>query len=352
MLKLAVAIAALGALATSAYFVAKEERARTLADTVRERFGSGEYLAALAAAGELQQAGRTTPELEATIAETARFLVAEDTLKKARQAAEEGRYADARALLSGSEAVANPAFKYYEEAKKLYAQAEALAAGAAHKTAVTISSLEERAAAERARREQLERNKTALEGTLSEKEKTLAESRAEIQAAKEKLAASQKETEVKQAALLAEEARTKALMEQVEKESTQKFFTELKVYRDMAQKGKEQLDAAVLEITAKRDVTALLYLSQGKILLEEARVKTGELKASRTPAAHRGAVDTLLQAVSKVLEAGKHLRNAVVYIDDQGSAEFIAGLEKGKAALSAAIALFPEVSASIAPFVP
>ena len=143
---------------------------------------------------------------------------------------------------------------------------------------MVISNLEEKARAEQGKRQELEQNKKKLEGTLSEKEKSLSASKAEAAAAQERALQSQKEAEVKQAALIAEQARAKELMLQVEKESKQKFFTELRTYRDMAQKGREQLDNAAMEINAKRDVTALIYVSQGKILFEEAKPKTVELR--------------------------------------------------------------------------
>jgi len=244
--------------------------------------------------------------------------------------------------------VNNPSFKSYTEAQALLDEANAQAAGAAHKTAVAISNLEKKAKAEQGKRQELEQNKKKLEGTLSEKEKSLSQSKAETAAAKEKALQSQKEAEAKQAALLAEQARAKELMLQVEKESKQKFFTELRTYRDMAQKGREQLDNAVVEISAKRDVTSLIYVSQGKILFEEARPKTVELRNARTPPLYQGQVDDLLRAIEQFAEASKQLRNAVAYIDDSNSPDFTSGLTKGKAALANAISYLSNVTSLIA----
>ena len=348
LLKLVIGIVALAALATGGYFAVKESGTRTLARTFEERLAEGDYLAALGAAGTLREKGGTTAELEEKIAETARLLVAEDAYKKAAAALEEKRFADASALLRGSEAVSNGAFKYYEEAKKLYAEAEALAAGVAHKTNIVISALEERANREQNRRQELEQSKKELEGTLSEKEKTITESRNEIRDTRQKLEESKKEAEAKQTALVAEQARAKQLMEQVEKESKQKFINELRVYRDMAQKGREQLDNAVVEINAKRDVTALIYVSQGKILFEEAKSKAADLRSSRTPSAYEGRVDDLVKSLAQFLEAPKQFRNAVVYIEEQGSAEFTGSFSKGKSALANAVSLLGIVSDFIA----
>lgn len=336
------------ALGGGGYYAVKMYNSRTLSRSLSEHLDSGDYLAALGAAGKLKEGGAKNAALDESIASAARLLVAEDALAKAKQAAEEKRFADAGALLRASAALTDPSFRRLQEAKKLYEEVEALAASVAHKTAVTISTLEEKAKSETVKRQELEQNKKKLEGTLSEKEQSLSQSKAETAQARQSAEASRKEADAKQAALVAEQARARALMEAVEKESKQKFFNELKVYRDMAQKGKEQLDNAVTELNAKRDVTALIYVSQGKILFEEAKSRTADLRNSRTPSAYQSRVDDLIKALGEFLEASKQLRNAVVYIDEQGSAEFTVGLSKGKTALANAAALLQAVSDLIA----
>lgn len=353
--KLAVGIVALGALATGGYFIVKEQGVQTLSRTLQERLASGEYLAALAAAGKMREEGRSSPELEATITNTARLLIAEDSYKRAVKAHAEERYVDVRALLAGNETVTDASFKYHKEAAKLLAEAEAFAAGEAHKAAVTISNLEAKAGAEQKQRRELEQNKKSLESALSSKEQSLVESRSATEEAKRmaeaserEAAAAAKEAEAKQAALLAEQARAKQLMEQVEKESKQKFFNELRAYRDLVQKGKEQLDNAVTELNGKRDVTALVYVSQGRILFEEAKSKAAELRAKRTPSAYVAGVDDLVRAAGEFLESSKQLRNAVAYMEEQGSAEFAAAFGKGKTALQSGVSYLSNVSSLLA----
>ncbi len=339
-----VGLVGLTALFTGGYFITREDGVMALTKVLDERLASGDYLAALGVAGKIKENGQSTPELDQTVLQTAHLLVAEDIYHQAVKASDEGRFMDARALLLGSEAVNNPVFKYNAEAVALYNEVDTLAAGAAHKTAVTISDLKEKAKAEQGKRQVLEKDKKKLENTLSQKEKTITASKAETAVAKQRATESQREAEVKQAALLAEQARAQQLMAQVEQESKQKFFTELKNYRDMAQKGREQLDNAVTEINSKRDVTALIYVSQGKILFEEAKPKASNLRSSRTPSVYQGQVDDLLRSLEQFSEASKQLRNAVVYIEDQGSAEFTNGFTNGKNALANAISYLSSVS--------
>lgn len=347
-LKFLVSALAIVAIGTGGYYLVKAQGVRTLTQSLEEHLESGDYLAALGAAGNLRAEGKVTPELEEKISEAARLLVAEDSFKKAKAAVDEKRFADASALLKGSSAITDPSFKYLEEAKKIYEEAEALAAGVAHKTNVTIHALEEKAAAEKTKREVLEQNKTKLEGTLKEKEKKITAAEAEVKETAQRLVDSKKETEAKQAALVQEQARATALTLQVEKESKQKFVNELRVYRDMAEKGKQQLENAITEINGKRDVTALVYVSQGKILFEEAKNKASDLRASRTPTLYQSKVDDLVRSLEQFLEASKQLRNAVVYIEEQGSAEFTASFSKGKAALAKAVSDLSSVSDLIA----
>lgn len=341
LIKVVMGVIVAGAVVTGTVFVVKEHSLQTLTRSLEDNLNSGDYVAAIAAAGKIKEEGKGGEELEETIRKTARLIVAEEAYKKAKQAAEKEHWADARSLLSGSEALTDTNFAYYGEAKEIYEKAEALLAKEAHKTAVTIQTLEDKAKAEQVKRKDLEEQGKKLQSDITEREKLLTESKAETAEAK-------KQAEEKQTALVAEQARTKDLAVQVEKESRQKFFNELRVYRDMAEKGRQQLDAALSEISGKRDVTALIYISQGKVLFEEARSKVLDMKANRTPAAFAGNVNELVSALDNFLEAGKQLRNSVVYIDDQGGAEFTSATTKAKAALAGGATSLASVSSFIA----
>ena len=327
LLKVALWAVVAAVLGVSGYAAFREHGLRTLAKSFEEEVSAGDYLAALAAAGTLKKAGKANAEFDEKVAEAARLFVAEDTFTKAKRASEEKRFADAGALLRGGPALSDPSFKYYEEAKKLYAETEARAAGVAHQTAVTISSLENQAQAEKAKRAEAEKQSEQLSGALKVQQAVVSE-------AGRKLDETRKEANAKQAELLA----------QVEKESQQKFFTELRTYRDLAEKGKQQLANALTEINAKRDVTALIYASQGKILFEEAKSKSVDLRNNRTPSVYQSRVDDLQNSLINFLDAAKQLRNAVVYIDDQSSTDFTASIAKAQQALATAAALLGSVS--------
>lgn len=319
-------VAAAGAASAGIYEVAKIYSVQSLKTTVEEQIRDGNYLAALAAVGQLKDAGVNDPALADTAARTARLLVAEDAFHKAQAAAAEKRFADAGALLRGSDALL-PAFKYYDEAQALYAEVEAAAAAAAHEAAVTLLQLENKTDAEKKRRTAAEQAADKLAGTLKEKD-------AALTTAAQDLKNAQQETEAKQAALAEEQARTKALAAEMEQATRQKFFTELRTYADIAKKGKTQLDNAVLEVNAGRDVTALVYVSQGKILFEEVQNKAADLRNNRTLSPYQDRVDDLLAGLANFLESAKELRNTVVYIEERGSSNFTAAFNRGAGALA------------------
>lgn len=342
-LKFAVVVLALVFVAGGAYQIVNRYSLGTLKSAIEANLSQGNYLAALVGYNTLEK--RAPDEAVAgKIEDVTRLLAAEQDFGKAKKAAKENAWADARAILSGSDAVVNPAFKQYQEAKKLYEEAEVRAANIAEKTAVTLGALEGEAKTERAKRVNLEKNQAALEGTLQEKEKSIREAQAETLDVAQKLEQSRKEAEQKQFALTAQEARTKALMAQVEEESRQKFFNEFKVYRDMTEKGKVQLENAIGELNGKRDVTALIYISQGRILLEEVKTKASDLRSSRTSTVYQTRVDDLVKSLDQFLEAAKHFRNAVVYIDDQSSGDFTNSITKANSAFLNAAALLSGVS--------
>ncbi len=323
------------------YYISKSRSLVSLRQNIDKSIAEGDYLAALASYNVLKNAAPRDVGLQEKIAVASRFLVAEENFKNAKQAAERDDWETVRALLQVSDALTSPAFKYYEEAKQLYVTAEALAAGAVHKTAVTISSLEEKAASSELRRQALEKNKTTLEGVLSA---------TEVRAADAQKKLSETETAAKETAsqLVAEQSHTKALLEQVAKESQQKFFNELKVYRDMAAKGNTQLQNAMTEINGSRDVTALVYVSQGRILFDEAKGKVVDMRANRTPASYQARVEDLTNALGSFIDAAKQVRNAVVYIDEQSGSDFTGSIAKAKSSLSVASALLSAVSGFIA----
>ena len=337
-LKITGFVVAAGVAAGGVYEIARVYSVKSLKETIGAKLEAGEYVAAIAAYNALEKAAPKEAVAERkNLATAQRLLAAEEDLNRALRAAERAEWADVRALLRESEAIRNAAFARHREAQELYNQAEAYAAGERHEAVVELEGLKGEATSEKAKRAQAEEKGSALQNALLQKEKELGTRERELTEVKRR-------ADDTKAQLEAEEARTRELAAQVEKEVKQKFFTELKTYRDLAQKGREQLDNAVVEIQAKRDVTALVYISQGKILFEEAKNKTNDLRSNRTPSAYQSKVDDLARAFTEFLEASKQLRNAVVYIEEQGSAEFASGLNKGKTALANAASYLAGVS--------
>lgn len=341
ILKIAGFVVAAGVAAGGVYEIARVYSVKSLKETIGEKIEAGDFVAAIAAYDSLEKASpKEALSEKANMATAQRLLAAEEDLNRAKRAAERAEWGDVRVLLRESEAIRNAAFARHREAQELYNQAEAYAAGERHETAVALEELKGTATTEKSKRAQAEEKGSALQNALSQKEKELGTRDRELTEVKRRA----DDTKVQ---LAAEEARTKELTGQVEKEVKQKFFNELKTYRDLAQKGREQLDNAVAEIQAKRDVTALVYISQGKILFEEAKSKTNDLRSNRTPFAYQSKVDDLIKAFGEFLEASKQLRNAVIYIEEQGSSEFTSGFGKGKTALANSVSYLAVVSAFI-----
>ena len=330
-------------LGTGGYYVSKRVSLNSLRASVGSSLSQGNYLAALAAYNELKSSSPSEEGLQEKIAEAGRLLVAEENFKKAKEAGEREDWETARALLKESEALKNSFFSHYKEAKELYEVAEALAASAAHKTAVTIREYESKAVVEKAKREETEIARRTLEGTLKEKEKSLTAKQFEAAETGKRLVETEKAAEETKNQLTKEQARTKILLEAVANESRQKFINELRAYRDMAEKGKLQLQNAITEINGSRDVTALIYVSQGKILFEEARTKTAEFRGRAAPE-YQSRVDELTKALDIFLEDAKQLRNAVVYIDDQKSANFTGSLSQAKTFIATSESVLAGVS--------
>ena len=346
-LKITGFVIAAGVAAGGVYEIARVYSVKSLKETIGAKLEAGEYVAAIAAYNALEKAApKEAVAQKGNLATARRLLAAEEDLNRALRAAERAEWADVRALLRESEAIRNAAFARHREAQDLYNQAEAYAAGERHEAVVELEGLKGEAMSEKEKRTQAEEKGSALQSALSQKEKELGTRERELTEVKRR-------ADDSKAQLATEEARTRELAAQVEREVKQKFFTELKTYRDLAQKGREQLDNAVAEINSKRDFTALVstvsvYIGQGRILFDEAKDKTNDLRGNRTPSMYQQKVDDLVRAFSEFLEASKQLRNAVVYIEEQGSPEFAASLSKGKTALANAVSYLSSVSEFIA----
>ena len=98
------------------------------------------------------------------------------------------------------------------------------------------------------------------------------------------------------------------------------------------------MNAQRIGLESRQDVSHFLLLVPGQLqfhhLVEAALA--------------RPRVDDLIASLDQFISASKQLRNAVVYIDDQGSADFVNNFSKGKSALASAVAYLSGVSELIA----
>ena len=158
---------------------------------------------------------------------------------------------------------------------------------------------------------------------------------------------SQQEGVAKEAALRAEQARAAGLVEQVAQEAKGKVKIELRAYRDLAARAEAALQTAIVEIDAGREVTALVYVSQGKALADDARSKVTSMRAVGGTVYESRAAE-LATAAGDMVGAAKHLRTAILYIGEQGSSDFTTAFSAGKAALASGSRGLASVSAFIA----
>jgi len=343
LIKLTVGVILVSAIGGVSYKVVKNESIEKLRKALKENIDGGNYIAAVASFDELTQKGGVRENDEHEITRAKEFIAAEENFNRARKAALQDEWNDVRAILKDSVAVTDPKFKFYKEAQELYEEAEALVTGITHSTKVRLSELQDKAKIEKERREQEEKKRMEIEKNLKNAKENLESTKSKVDEKEKELSEKAKKLSEAESKLLEEKKRSENLVLEVEKENKEKFFNEIKIYRDMGDKVKIQIDLAIKDMEAKRDVSALLYLSQAKILADEARNKSVSFK-SRTPNVYLAYINDLITALDNFSDSIRNLRNAVVYIENQNSSEFISNLQNGKNLLQAGSALLDRVS--------
>jgi len=127
---------------------------------------------------------------------------------------------------------------------------------------------------------------------------------------------------------------------EAERERIAKFLNELELYIDMLANGAQNLDDAIVAINENKDASALFFLNiEAKVLFDEVNMRAEELLENRTPNDYTDNVQTLMQAVSLLIDSSRQLGVAVFYIDAQDSEEFTQFLSGGKQRKNSALQL-------------
>lgn len=296
----------------------------------RKELENGNYLTALALYSNLGNTKSWSEADQAGAEEIKRLLIAEDSFFKAEQAAKEEKWLETLVFLKESEAVSNPSFKHYSEAKSLLELAQDRVRSSEKKTQDEIAALHQSITREKATREQAEQKRSELETNLQltaqEKQKTATL----LESTKRLAEESQKKTTEIQSQFEQEQKKVQALAEAAERERFKKFVSEFAIYVDLLNKGDEFLGNTINEIDQGRDITALTLITQGRALFNETKSKAEDLRANRTPGQYIGHVDNLIRAASYLNDAAKQLGTSLLYIQEKSGSEFSRFYNEGK----------------------
>ncbi len=239
-----------------------------IAEDASEKFQAGNYLASLVGYSSVKDRAikQAVPAVEQKIEQSKELLIAEVNFQKARRAADEGNWLEAKALLAGDASMINTSFTYYQDAIDLFLEASDKVKALEQKIDAELKQLKVEAGEEKKKREHAEttiaETRAELTTTIAEKTKTEEVLRGEIQ---EKTG---------------EALKAKA---EAEAERLGKFKNELGVYISMLMKGNAYIADALTEINRAKDTTALLFVGQGKALFDEVSIRGQDILEERTP---------------------------------------------------------------------
>src|SRR3989344_5715749 len=290
------------------HVLVQSKNASNLTSAAFQSFESGDYAGSLLSFNDVKKETNESDEtVILKIEESKDLLVAKEIFEIAKKAADEGEWFEVKALLERSNATTNTSFREYQEDVALYVEASQKVRSIEKKIAQDLGALKTEAIAQKKEREGAEKKitetKKELESTLQQKEKT-------------------------EAALQAQKVETTKAKEEAEKEKNKKFGAELSVYVGMLAQGREYLDNAIVEIDNNKDATS--PLNQSKVLFSEVKEKGEDLLANRTPEAHKGQTQKLLQAVALLINAARDLGVAGLYMDNKEDTTFTNPFAQGK----------------------
>ncbi|TSC62854.1 MAG: hypothetical protein G01um101448_737 [Parcubacteria group bacterium Gr01-1014_48] len=308
----------------------EEYAVQTIRKNIETALASGDYTAALSLLGDLENTvGTSDPDLATKKSLAATLLIATANFEKAKLAAEKGEWFDVRALLRGGDSVQNESFIYHKEAVILLAFAEERIGALQTTNDAAIAGLEQTTVQERKRSKSLQ---TELKATIEQKNKTvhdLGTTQQLLEQSNQKVTESATEIEHKKALLLEEQKKVVALAEQAAREKLEKLLNELNVYVASLRDADGYITLALDEIKQKKDVSALLYLSQAKTLFDDVYGKAVGLR-DRSEDVKKEWPERISTAAADFLATTKNLRNAVIVIDEQEGEAFISYMKKAE----------------------
>jgi len=115
----------------------------------------------------------------------------------------------------------------------------------------------------------------------------------------------------------------------------------------MLAKGNNYLNDALVEIDNGKDTTAFVFISQGKTLFDEVKLRGQELLEQRTQEEYEIYVNKLMQAASLLIDASRRTGSLVFYIGKETESEFEALLNEIKERKNIAHKLIEEIKSFI-----
>lgn len=307
-----VAVLFVGVATASAYKLVNRYAFSKLEKSAGKELASGNYSTALVLYNKLKESSSEDSGFAEQADRTKKLLIAEENYLQAVKAVEEEKWLDAEILLANSGILDNPEFKFYQEAVALYEQAKGLVSSYEKEVSDKISGLKQIIETETVKRQQTE---SQLNTTISQKQQTESALESTAQLLKE----SQNKANKAQAQYEEEQRKAQEAERQAEKERLEKFTNEVNVYVDMLKTGNNHLNTVIAEIDRfASDVSILSYISQAKVLFDEVRGKSLDLKQNRTPEGFHGTVDKITQSADLFNQASQSFRNAAFYIQDKG----------------------------------
>ena len=320
---------------------------QTTRHTIETALAEGDYAVALGLLTDLEANMKTKdPKIEEDRVFATTLLIATANYEKAKVSAEQGEWFDVRALLRESDAVRNQNFIHYKDALTLLSFAEERIASLENSTAGKIAGLEEKTVKEKQHSRSLQ---SELEVTKEQKKQTanvLDTTKQLLEKSKQKVTETEAEVEHKKQLLLEEQQKVTALAAQAAREKLEKFLNEINVYVASLRDADGYITLALNEIRQKKDVSAILYVSQAKTLFDDVYGKAVGLR-DRSDETKKEWAERIVSATTDFLVTTKNLRNAVIVIDEQEGDAFISYMKKAEEARVHANALVQEVEAFV-----